>query len=48
MYVIYYASMLRCWQLVRILVSTNHPYLRVERHNSIPKVEAEPSMLVWL
>jgi hypothetical protein len=32
MYVMYYASMLRCWQLVRILVRTNHPYLRVGRH----------------
>jgi hypothetical protein len=29
MYVMYYASMFRCWQLVRILVSANHPYLRV-------------------
>jgi hypothetical protein len=25
MYVMYYASMLRCWQLVMILVKTNHP-----------------------
>jgi hypothetical protein len=24
----YYAPMLRCWQLVSILVSTNHPFLR--------------------
>jgi hypothetical protein len=29
MYVMYYTSMLRCWQLVRILVKTNHPCLRV-------------------
>jgi hypothetical protein len=33
MYVIYYALMLRCWQLVRILVKTNHPCLRVGHHN---------------
>jgi hypothetical protein len=32
MYAMYYASMLRCWQLVKILVRTNHPYLRVGRH----------------
>jgi hypothetical protein len=25
MYVMYYASMLRCWQLVWFLVTTNHP-----------------------
>jgi hypothetical protein len=25
MYVMYYAPMLRCWQLVRILVKANHP-----------------------
>jgi hypothetical protein len=34
MYVMYYAPMLWCWQLVRILVKTNHPYLRIGRHNS--------------
>jgi hypothetical protein len=33
MYVMYYTSMLRCWQLVRILVMTNHPYLRVGCHS---------------
>jgi hypothetical protein len=33
MYVMYYASMLQCWQLVMILVKTNHPCLRVGRHN---------------
>jgi hypothetical protein len=33
MYAMYYASMLRCWQLIRILIRTNHPYLRVERHS---------------
>jgi hypothetical protein len=32
MYAMYYASMLRCWQLVRILVRTNHHCLRVGRH----------------
>jgi hypothetical protein len=32
MYVMYYASTLRCWQLIRILVRTNHPYLRVGCH----------------
>jgi hypothetical protein len=36
MYVMYYASILRCWQLVRILVRTNHPCLRVERHTDDP------------
>jgi hypothetical protein len=29
MYVLYYASMFRCCQLVWILVMTNHPCLRV-------------------
>jgi hypothetical protein len=29
----YYASMPQCWQLVRILVRTNHPCLRVRRHS---------------
>jgi hypothetical protein len=29
----YYASMLRRWQLIRILVRTNHPCLRVGHHN---------------
>jgi hypothetical protein len=33
MYVMYYASMLRCWQLVWILVKTNHLFLWVGRHN---------------
>jgi hypothetical protein len=32
MYVLYYASMLWCWQLVWILVSTNHPCLGVGSH----------------
>jgi hypothetical protein len=34
MYVMYYVSMFRCWQLIRILVKTNHPCLRVGRHRS--------------
>jgi hypothetical protein len=33
MYVMYYASMLRCWQLVRILFMTNHPCLMVGHHS---------------
>jgi hypothetical protein len=32
MYVMYCALMLQCWQLIRILVRTNHPCLRVGRH----------------
>jgi hypothetical protein len=33
MYAMYYALMLRCWQLIKILVRTNHPCLRVGCHN---------------
>jgi hypothetical protein len=33
MYVLYYASMLRCWHLVWILVRTDHLCLGVGRHN---------------
>jgi hypothetical protein len=33
MYVMYYASMLRCWQLIRIMIKTNHPCLRVGHHS---------------
>jgi hypothetical protein len=33
MYVMYYASMFQCWQLVRILVRTNHHCLRVGYHS---------------
>jgi hypothetical protein len=33
MYVMFYASMLQCWQLVWILVKTNHSYLRVGHHS---------------
>jgi hypothetical protein len=29
MHVMYYASMLWCWQLVMILIKTNHHFLRV-------------------
>jgi hypothetical protein len=32
MYAMYYASTLRCWQLVKILIRTNHPCLRVGCH----------------
>jgi hypothetical protein len=31
--VIYYTSMFRCWQLVRNLIKTNHPYLRLGHHS---------------
>jgi hypothetical protein len=34
MYAMYYVSMLRCWQLVRILVGTGHPCLWVGHHRS--------------
>jgi hypothetical protein len=37
MYAMYYASMPQCWQLVKILVRTNHPYLRVGRHIFVVK-----------
>jgi hypothetical protein len=30
MYVLYYASMLRCWHLIWILVRTNHSCLGVD------------------
>jgi hypothetical protein len=33
MYVMHYVSMLRYWQLIRILVRTNHPCLRVRCHS---------------
>jgi hypothetical protein len=33
MYVMYYVSMIWYWQLVRILVRTNHPYLRVGHYS---------------
>jgi hypothetical protein len=42
MYVLYYTLMLRCWNLVWILVRTNHPCLGVGHHNlisTIPKVD---------
>jgi hypothetical protein len=34
MHVLYYASMLRCWHLIWILVRTNHPCLGVGCHIS--------------
>jgi hypothetical protein len=33
---VYYASMLRCWHLIWILVRTDHPCLGVGCHNSPP------------
>jgi hypothetical protein len=39
MYAMYYASMLRYWQLIRIMVRTNHPCLRVGHHSHPPSVE---------
>jgi hypothetical protein len=36
MYVLYYTSMLQCWQLVWILVRTNHPCLGVGCHTKGP------------
>jgi hypothetical protein len=42
MYVLYYASMLRCLHLVRILVSTDHPYLGVGRHTFIAVGTSDP------
>jgi hypothetical protein len=39
MYVMYYASMLWYWQLVRILVMTNHPCLRVGRRTCPPAAQ---------
>jgi hypothetical protein len=38
MYVMYYALILQCWQLIMILVKTNHPYLRVGCHIGIVNV----------
>jgi hypothetical protein len=35
MNVMYYAPMPRCWQLVWILVKTNHHCLRVERYGYV-------------
>jgi hypothetical protein len=34
---VYYASLLRCWQLVWILVRTDHPFLGVGCHKCICK-----------
>jgi hypothetical protein len=39
MYMLYYASMLRCWHLVRILVRTNHPCLGMGCHTHLPKLQ---------
>jgi hypothetical protein len=45
MYVLYYASMLRCWYIVRILVRTDHPYLGVGCHSSKSKFKVRSSNL---
>jgi hypothetical protein len=37
MYVLHYMTMLRCWQLVWILIRTNHPCLRVGCHKCLIK-----------
>jgi hypothetical protein len=42
MYVMYYAPTLQCWQLIRILVRTNHPCLRVGRHRLYPLRDSSP------
>jgi hypothetical protein len=47
MYVMYYVSMLRCWQLVRILVRTNHPCLRVGRHTNKHEKIKSMHMITW-
>jgi hypothetical protein len=44
MYVLYYASMLRCWHLFWILVRTNHPCLGMGCHNSSSSKEETPDM----
>jgi hypothetical protein len=48
MYVMYYASMLWCWQLVRVLVRTNHPCLRVGRHNQTSDFSEGIQGTLWL
>jgi hypothetical protein len=37
---VYYASMLRCWHLVWILVRTNHPCLGVGCHSEVVRNKA--------
>jgi hypothetical protein len=41
MYVLYYASMLRCWHLVCILVRTDHPCLGLGCHTYSPTTVPE-------
>jgi hypothetical protein len=41
MYVLYYTTMLRCWQLIWILVRTNHPCLGVGCHSDLETVGLE-------
>jgi hypothetical protein len=40
---VYYASMLRCWHLVWILVRTDHPWLGVGCHRSV-----YPAQMPWI
>jgi hypothetical protein len=40
--------MIRCWQLIRILVRTNHPCLRVERHIYSPLFGDNPSIVDYM
>jgi hypothetical protein len=44
--VMYYASMLRCWELIVILVKTNHPCLRVGRHRVRVVVDASAARAI--
>jgi hypothetical protein len=43
MYVLYYASMLRCWNLIWILVTTIHPCLGLGCHSSKYHSHGDPS-----
>jgi hypothetical protein len=45
MHVLYYASMLRCWHLIWILVRTNYPCLGWDVTGSTPK---GPAIDIWL
>jgi hypothetical protein len=40
---VYYASMLRCWHLVRILVRTDHPCLEVGCHTTLLQTQVTPN-----
>jgi hypothetical protein len=47
MYVLYYASMLRCWHLIWILVRTDHPCLGVGCHTPIDLEATNLLILRW-